>query len=130
MVEEYFTRTSRFWLEDGVVKSRVKEPTTFTAEFVRESVEAMAALTQGEPMPRLAFMDGVMFVDRAARNMYADSGLILAMALVAESHDGQFISDFASKTTSVPFPVGIFTTEEEALQWLAEVTTKGSDDEA
>ena len=128
MVEEYFTRRSRFWLEDGVVKSRVKEPTTFTAEFVGESVEAMAALTQGEPAPRLAFMDGVMFVDREARNIYADSGLITAMALVAESHDGKFVSEFASKTTSTPFPVGIFTTEEEALRWLAEIATEGSDE--
>lgn len=126
MVEEYFTRSSRFWLEDGVIKSRVKEPVAFTAELVRESMEAMAALSGGEPHPRLAFMDGVMFVDRAARDMYAGSELISAMALVAELHDSKFVSEFASATTPTPFPVRIFASEEEAMAWLKEVTKSAS----
>lgn len=123
MDTEYYTKSSRFWLEDGVIKSRVKEPVAFTAELVRESMEAMEALSGGEPHPRLAFMDGVMFVDREARGIYAGSELISAMALVAQFHDSRFISEFASSSTPTPFPVRIFDSEEEAMAWLAGFST-------
>jgi hypothetical protein len=73
-------------------------------------------------MPRLAFMDGVMYLDKQARELYARDErsvqMISAMALVGESYDAHFISDFAAKATAAPFPVGVFRDEASAVEWL------------
>ena len=63
-----------------------------------------------------------MYLDKEARELYARDErsvqMISAMALVGRSYDAQFISDFASKATSAPFPVGVFRDEASAIEWL------------
>ena len=122
MTTEAQTTASRFWIEDGILKSEVLRPVSLTSQQVIESIDVMWEMTGGRPMPRLAFMDGVMYLDKEARELYARDErsvqMISAMALVGRSYEAQFISDFASKATSAPFPVGVFRDEASAIEWL------------
>lgn len=124
MLNEITTSSSRFWIEDGILKSRPLRPTTYGRKEVLESIEAMVELAAGRALPRLAFMDGVMYADRDARELYVKDerslAVIEAMALVGESYDGQFISSFAAKVTEAPFPVAVFQDEPSAIAWLRE----------
>ena len=55
MTTEAQTTASRFWIEDGILKSEVLRPVSLTSQQVIESIDVMWEMTGGRPMPRLAF---------------------------------------------------------------------------
>jgi hypothetical protein len=59
------TTASRCWIEDGILKSEVLRPVSLTSQQVIESIDVMWETTGGRPMPRPAFMDGVMYLVRS-----------------------------------------------------------------
>jgi hypothetical protein len=125
---EILTESSRFWVEDGILKSRPLCPIVLTVRHVLENLDAMEELAGGRTMPRLAFIDGLLYIERDARELYAGSeqstALIQAMALVAESHDARVLADFAVKMTAARYPTQVFSDEESAVAWLRAVASE------
>jgi hypothetical protein len=125
-MDEVTTKSTRFWIEDGIIKSRPLRPYVLTGELAIESVKAMEMLSAGRRLPRLAFLDEVLYVERAAREMYAQDqrsvGSIAALALVAESCEAKRIAEFVVAVTERTFPVEVFHSEEPAIEWLREQT--------
>lgn len=121
-LDEILTNSTRFWIEDGIVKSRPLRPVVLTGEYALESVRAMETLAAGRKLPRLAFLDGLQYVERAAREMYVEDRRSLdsieAMALVAESEEAKSIARFVVEATAQPYPVAVFEDEASALAWL------------
>ena len=129
VVEEILTKNMRFWLEDGIIKSRPLRHMVATGESVLESVKATEDLAAGRRLPRLAFLEGVQYVERAARELYAldqrTVDVIEAMALVAETHKAEALGAFLVESSSQPFPMEVFPDETSAVAWLKSVTEAG-----
>jgi hypothetical protein len=119
------TNTAKMWLDDeGTLWGVMKPGADETLADAQANVEAAATLAAGNKVPVIIDMRGVKAISREARNHYggqATAEYSLAQALVVDSVLTRTIANFTIGLSSRRFPVRLFNSEAQALEWLKEM---------
>ena len=118
------TRTATLSLRaDNILQCDSYPHSEITHMDAMEIMRAQAVLAGGIKRPLLVRMGSVKSIDRAAREFFGSNEVeknIKAAALVFSSTVGKVIGNFLIGLNKGPYPTRLFTTEEEAVQWLKE----------
>lgn len=116
------TRTSRVWLSDaGILRGQIKNGAKEKLEDACANVQAASKIAGGRKVPVLIDMRGMKSVSSEARAHYGSeipAAYSLAQALLVGSLISRVIGNFFLGINKPPFPIKMFTSESEALDWL------------
>jgi hypothetical protein len=116
------TRTARISLgEDGIIRKVFINNAEETLKDALESEEIIKKLSAGQKRPMYADFTGLRSMDPEARAYYTGEragALISACAGMTKSKIGKVISNFFIGFNRPPSPVKLFTSEDEAIEWL------------
>lgn len=119
---EIVTRTSRIRLgEDGIVRADIFPGVEQTLEDAKEQVAAVWKVGHGRKRPVLVDMREVKSLSREARVYYANDETARfrsASALLVSSAVTRVLASFFLGLNKPNHPVRLFTSEDEALDWL------------
>lgn len=118
--------TGHTWIDEhGIIIAVADAQDIHTLEHAKESVAAIAALTQGVRRPFLIDMTNVKSMSREARAYHAGpepAKVINAVAILTGSNIGKMIANFFISLTNPVLPTRMFTGVEDAKQWLLKYT--------
>ena len=106
---------------DGIFRVRAKAGTDLTLVEAREIIKKMGSLSGGQPRPALVDATGTKSIDREARRYFAGhetAKVESAAALIIGSPLSRAIGNFFMGLNKAQIPVRLFTSEDEALEWL------------
>ncbi len=113
--EEFTTWTE----DDGVLRLSFVPGTRVTLDVAERIVEFGFESLHGHPGPVLVRLDGVSGISREVRNFAMGVVDMTAAGLVVRSPITRAVGGmFVGLLHGVPYPVRLFGTEEEALDWL------------
>lgn len=116
------TRTARIWLgEDGIIRKIFLENAQETLKDALECEEITKQLSDGKKRPMFVDFSALRSMDPEARAYYTGDqagALIAACAGVTKSKIGKVIMNFFIGFNRPPSPIKLFTSEEEAIEWL------------
>lgn len=116
------TRTARISLdEDGIIRKIFLENAQETLTDALECEEITKQLSAGKKRPMFVDFTALRSMDPDARAYYTGDragALISACGGVTKSRIGKVISNFFIGFNRPPSPVKLFTSEEEAIEWL------------
>jgi hypothetical protein len=118
------TRTQKVWIsEDGILHFEILPGSTVGLEDAVESIQAGALLCRGVKRPTLIDIRNIRAIQHEARQYYAGpetANVEKAAALLIGSFIGRVIGNFFLGLNKPLTPTRLFTSEEEAVQWLKE----------
>jgi hypothetical protein len=118
------TRTAKIWMgEDGVLRGSLRAGADEQLEDAAANVEAAASLAGDRKVPVLIDLRHVHFISQDARRFYAGkrpAKYSLALALVIGSPLSKLMGNFFLWLNKPPFPTKLFTSEQDAIDWLKE----------
>ena len=123
MNEVVETQTCKIWLEDDIIHIVSLPGTEETLETAKENLAAVKKLVKNGKKPLLADMSQIKSVSREARECYSrkeSEEFTSAMALIAKSAVSKVIGNFFLGLNKPPYPIKLFTSEKEAIDWLKE----------
>ncbi len=112
-------------IENGVLIATYKPAMRITLKYAKEIVAARIAFTNGVAMPTLVLNQGIIKMDKDARDYLASAEGIEGLKCAAILLDSNFISitvNFFLKVTKPKLLVKTFTNKQEALNWLQDFT--------
>lgn len=116
------TGTSEIWLaEDGIARVLNKPNSVQGLDEAKENIAALRDIVGDRKIPLLVDGTGTSNMTRDARLFYASEEAgktVKAQALLLRSPVSKVIGNFMLGLYKPPFPMRIFTTEGEALNWL------------
>lgn len=121
-MEVHETRTARMSLgEDGIIRKIFLDNAQETLNDALESEEITKKLSGGKKRPMFVDFTALRSMDSDARSYYTGEragALISACGGVTKSKIGKVISNFFIGFNRPPSPVKLFTSEDEAIEWL------------
>jgi hypothetical protein len=114
-----------FEIENGVLIGTYKPNVLITLKYAKEIVAARIAFMDGGQMPILILNQGIIKMDKDARDYLASAEGIEGLKCAAILLDSNFISitvNFFLKVTKPKLLVKTFTDKQEALNWLQDFT--------
>jgi hypothetical protein len=116
---EIRTRFGKIWLrEDGIIQFAIDPGAKFTLADTREGLAGIIKISNGQSRPLLVDARDLKSVDLAARNETAAFEEVLAAAMLIDSAVSRMIGNIFLATQKTSFPVRLFNSEAEAIQWL------------
>ena len=116
------TEVDRQWLgEDGIVYVEVFPNAEVTLANVQQSTEMLKRMAGGKKRPVLVDNSEQKSMTREAREHMAGKTVedhALALALVMQSPIGKVLGSLFLGLTRSSFPVRLFTSKDEAIEWL------------
>ncbi len=116
------TRTAKLWLrEEGIIQCEVKPNIRNELIDVIEMIDAGRVLGGGTKAPVLMDIRKAGGVSRDGRVYFSGHEacqIVSATAILIESKISQMIATFFLGFNRVPYPIQIFTRENEAVEWL------------
>ena len=116
------TKTCTAWLgEDGIVRFVYVPGTDVTLEEAKGYISAYLKLSNGKKRPILVDLKNVKSFGREARRYLSGDdaeNVACACALVASSPVGRILGNFYLGISNPTLPTRLFTSEDEALEWL------------
>lgn len=103
--------------EDGIIRFRVSPGATVNATAAQQCVTGASQLADGAKQLLLIDMRGLRDINRDARRIYYD-GAAYAVALLIGSPISKVIGSFFLGLNKPSYPLRLFTSEQEAVQWL------------
>jgi microsomal dipeptidase-like Zn-dependent dipeptidase len=113
--------TSTIWFdENGILYSVSKKVPPQTMEEAIKSVEDFKKITGGKKVCMLADVTNSAETTKEMRDWAAIElpKLIKAIAMVSQSPLGKMLANLFFRVKKQPYPVKMFTDEEEAKEWL------------
>jgi hypothetical protein len=110
-----------FAVEKGVLIGTYMPNVLITFKHAKEIVATRLAFTEGKKMPILILNQGIIKMDKDARDYLASAEGIAGLTCAAILINSNFISitvNFFLKVTKPKLLVQTFTDKNEALQWL------------
>jgi hypothetical protein len=105
--------------EDGILRLRLARGTVIDLDLAKRIEAGANELSGGTPCPMLAHGDDTRNIDRAARRYLANIVGPTAQAVVVNSPIGRMIASvFIGLSRKNAYPMRMFATEEEAVEWL------------
>ena len=104
--------------DDGIARVRWAPQSQITLTEAHNSDAALVKLQGGKACPLLVDITNVVTLEREARNYYAKTPTVTAIALVGSSILAIMLANFFIKISSPTRPTRLFRTETQALEWL------------
>lgn len=120
--KEISTRVTKIWWgEDGIARIIVSPNAEVSLVDAKESIAAMAKISQGKGYPTLVDLRKEKAMSREAREYFAGeetAKVQSAVALFVESSLSRVIANFFIGLNKTKMPIRVFTSESEAIKWL------------
>lgn len=112
-----------FWVENGILFSRFKEPTEVTLDVMKKFIELRHNISEGDHQYWCYIAKDVRSYPKEARDYSSIHGqeYLYACACVVSSHITKFIFNAFNKINKPKIPFRAFKTKEEAVTWLKKV---------
>ncbi|MCZ2404898.1 STAS/SEC14 domain-containing protein [Paenarthrobacter sp. Z7-10] len=111
----------RVWLSsEGIIRVKLPENAAITGEQARTAGVAVRSLAEGQLHPLILDLTGVDSVTTEVRNVYANSTVVSAFALLGAGPVDRVIAHHFLGAESVGVPAEFFTSEPAAISWLQE----------
>jgi hypothetical protein len=110
-----------FEIKGDVLHATYKKGIKITLDIARQVVEARLKLTLDKNFPVLIYNQGVISMDKPARDFLASpegTRGVKAAAMMLDSAFSSFLGNFYLSVNKPPMPVRIFTNTKAALSWL------------
>lgn len=123
MAQELDTPYVHLKIDGGILIGTYKKGLKITLPIAREIIQTRKDFTEGRPYPALIYNQGVISMDKAAREfMSSEEGIkgLKAAAIILDSPFGSFLGNFFLMVNKTSLPVKIFTTVAPALKWLSQ----------
>jgi hypothetical protein len=108
-------------IRDNILFGTYKKGLKINLEIAKKIVDARLAFTKGRDMRAVIYNQGVISMDKSARDFLASpegtKGLSAA-AMMLDSAFSSFLGNFYLSVNKPPMPVRIFTSTEAAVKWL------------
>ena len=122
MEKEIITRTSKIWLgEDGIIRWTCLPLKEEVLADAIENVEAASKISKDKKSPLLVDLRNLKSVDRKARAYYAGdeaAKVFRACVLLIDSPISKIIGNIFLNFNKPKYPVKLFTSETDAIEWL------------
>lgn len=117
------TRSAQIWLEsDGIVRAVIRPSADeLTLQDAIENIAAIKVVAGEMRRPVLSDIRQTVGASKAHRDHFSDeeaSSIVLAGAVLISSPLSRMIGNFFMQVNSPPYSVRLFTSEEQALDWL------------
>lgn len=116
-----------FELQDDLLICTYKKGLRLNLDMAKEIVKARLEFINYEPKLVLIYNQGVVSMDKNARDyLSSDEGIsgAIAGAIVLDTPFGSFLGNFYLAVTKPKIPLRIFSKKEAALKWLDKFRTK------
>lgn len=121
MVKVLDTPYVHYELQNNLLVATYKKGLKVNMEMAKEIVQARLNLTNQKPLVVLVYNQGVISMDKKARDyLSSNEGVrgIIAAAIVLDSPFSSFLGNFFLSVTKPKIPARIFSRKEDALNWL------------
>jgi hypothetical protein len=121
--EIFFTQGGKIWLgDDGIVRavSTIRQE-EMTLANTKATFSAILKVSKGKKRPLFSDIRDIKSADRESREYAASEevvNVVSAMALLIGSPISKVIGNFFLGLNKPKFPVKLFTSETEAIEWL------------
>lgn len=112
-------------MEGAILIGTYKKGLRITLPIAKSIVESRLKFTNNKDMPALVYNQGVVSMDKLARDYLSSAeGVkgIKAGAIILDSPFTSLLSNFFIKVNKPKIPAKTFTSKEAALKWLAQFT--------
>ena len=116
----------KFWIEDGILYSQFKKPTTINIERIKALIDLRTEISDGKKQYWCYDFNGIKSYDKEARD-YAEiygQEYLYACAAVFNSHIAKFTLNTFMRLKKPLIPLKGFTKKNEAINWLNELKKK------
>jgi hypothetical protein len=116
-----------FEIKGDVLHATYKKGIKITLDIARQVVEARLKLTLDRNFAVLIYNQGVISMDKPARDFLASpegTRGVKAAAMMLDSAFSSFLGNFYLSVNKPPMPVRIFTNTKSALGWLQKFVDK------
>ena len=120
-IEVFDTTLSTLWIdEDGILCSVAKKGAPLTKDGLMNVYAVTKEIVKGKKICTLTQMTGISSGNKEIRDyaLMEMTTFTKAMALIANSAFSTIIGNVFMSFSKPPFPMKIFTNEEEAKKWL------------
>ena len=117
----------KFEIKNSILYATYKKGIKIDLDIAKRIVEFRLKITDGNVYPVLIFNQGVISMDKAARDFLASTEGTMgvkAAAMMLDSAFSSFLGNFYLSVNKPPMPVRIFTNTEAALKWLRKYIDK------
>jgi hypothetical protein len=116
----------KFWIEDGILYSQFKKPTTVNIERIKALIDLRTKISDGEKQYWCYDFNGIKSYDKEARDYAEIHGQkdLYACAAVFNSHIAKFTLNTFMILKTPLIPLKGFTKKNEAINWLKELKKK------
>lgn len=114
-------------LVDGILIGTYKKNIKINLEVAKEIVYTRLNFTNQVPYPAMVVNQGVISMDKAARDFLSSAaGVegILAGAIIIDSVFTSYLGNFYLQVSRPKIPSRIFTSKSDAMQWLQQFKNK------
>lgn len=121
MVRELDTSYVHLKITEGIIIGTYKPGLKINLEMAKEIVQIRLTFAEHKSMPALINGQGVVSVDKAARDFFSSKhGIkgLKAAAIIVESPFNSFLGNFFLWVNKTRLPVKIFTNSSFAFSWL------------
>ncbi len=121
MNDVFDTPYVRLEIKDNILYGTYKKGLKINLDIAKSIVATRLEFTQGKDMLAVIYNQGVISMDKAARDFLASAdgtrGL-RAAAMMLDSAFSSFLGNFYLSVNKPPMPVRIFTNTDAAVKWL------------
>lgn len=121
MVRELDTSYVHLKIKEGIIIGTYKPGLEINLEVAKEIVRVRLTFTEHKSMPALINGQGVVSMDKEARDFFSSKhGIkgLKAAAIIVESPFSSFLGNFFLWVNKTRLPVKLFTNSSSALNWL------------
>lgn len=120
MIENEFYK---LWIDDGVLFSVFKEPTDMTLEVAKQAIELRHSISNNEYQYWCMDLRNLKDTSDEAKKYIDENGeeFLCACAMIVNSHLMKFLVTIFNKMKKRKFPVEIFSSKTDAVNWLNEM---------
>ena len=122
MKSPIYTRTAKIWLDEhGICRFEAKSGERLELSDAQEALQAVLSLSDGNLPAILVDLRQLRAASKEAREYFShedNTRKIAALAFLVDSPLSTLLANFYIGLNPTGVPTKLFTTEEEAIQWL------------
>ncbi len=118
---EYDTPYVHLLIKDHILIGHYKKDLKINLDVARQIVHSRLSFTRGKNLPSMIMSEGVISMDKPAREFLASKeGVkgLLASAIIVDSAFSSFLGNFFLKVNKTKIPTKIFLNISKAQEWL------------
>ena len=121
MLDKYENGYGIYWKEDDILFFEFKNNAVIDLPAAQQIIADRLQTQQEKPFSVLCIMNGVVNINKAARDYFAQQGSVLIKAVAIVANQGSFaflMSSFYVRVNKPQVPTKVFSDKSNALQFL------------